>query len=219
MRFFVLPLAGYTKCKIMYISKKRKKEYSIQRPCVVCNVVKSKSEFNLYQQKCKTCEESKLYKCCKCNTVKHYDDFEKNKSRKSGLSSRCKKCSQVAKKNRPRKMTVTRRSRMFFKDCLKRLNQSKVSSVYIMLGYNKEEFKNKFPIIPTGYDIDHCIPLSWFKEDTPISISCSLNNLQLLEHSLNVKKNNLYYDKPSDNVYVINSMKYIKEKYLHMFEI
>jgi hypothetical protein len=108
---------------------------------------------------------------------------------------------------------------MFFRDCLKRLNQSKVSSVYIMLGYDKEEFKNKFPIIPIGYDIDHCIPLSWFKEDAPISISCSLSNLQLLEHSLNVKKNNLYYDKPSDNEYVINSLKYIKEKYLHMFKI
>lgn len=203
----------------MYISKERQKEYSIQKPCVVCNIVKPKSEFNLYQQKCKTCEESQLYKCCKCVTVKPYDDFEKNKSRKSGLSSRCKKCSQEAKKNKPRKITVTRRSRMFFKDCLKRLNQSKVSDVYVTLGYSKEEFKNKFPIIPTGYDIDHCIPLSWFKEDTPISISCSLHNLQLLEHSLNIKKNNLYYDKPSDNEYVINSMKYIKKKYLHMFEI
>ncbi len=203
----------------MYISKERKKEYSIQKPCVVCDIVKSKLEFNLYQQKCKKCEELQLYKCCKCTTIKHYNDFEKNKSRKSGLSSRCKKCSQVIKKNKPRKITITRRSRMFFKDCLKRLNQSRTSNVYTKLGYTKEDFKFKFPMIPTGYDIDHCIPLSWFKEDTPISISCSLHNLQLLEHSINIKKNNLYYDKPIDNEYFINCIKYIKEKYLHMFEI
>ena len=108
---------------------------------------------------------------------------------------------------------------MFFKDCLKRLNQSKVSNVYTILGYTSEEFKFKFPLIPSGYDIDHCIPLSWFKEDTPISISCALSNLQLLEHSINIKKNNLYYDKPIDNEYFINCKKYIKEKYLCMFEI
>ena len=145
-----------------------------QKPCVVCKTIKSKSEFNLNQQKCKTCEDLKLYKCYKCETIKHYDNFDKDKFRKSGISSRCKKCTQVVKKNKPRKITITRRSRMFFKDCLKRLNQSKVSNVYTILGYTNEEFKFKFPMIPKGYDIDHCIPLSWFKEDAPISISCAL---------------------------------------------
>jgi hypothetical protein len=203
----------------MYISKERQKEYSVQKPCTVCNIIKPKSEFNLYQQKCKVCEDLRLYKCCKCVTIKHYDDFEKNKSRTSGLSSRCKKCSYSIKKTKPRKITITRRSRMFFKDCLKRLNQSKVSDVYNILGYTKEEFMYKFPTIPKGYDIDHCIPLSWFKEDTPISISCALSNLQLLEHSINIKKNNLYYDEPTDNEYFIKSIGYIREKYLHMFKI
>lgn len=199
--------------------KKITQTTTIQKTCVVCKGIKLKLEFNLNQQKCKTCEELKLYKCYKCQIIKNYGDFDKDKFRKSGIASRCKKCTQLVKKNKPRKITITRRSRMFFKDCLKRLNQSKVSNVYTILGYTSEEFKFKFPLIPSGYDIDHCIPLSWFKEDTPISISCALSNLQLLEHSINIKKNNLYYDKPVDNEYFINCKKYIKEKYLCMFEI
>ena len=195
-----------------------RKEKSIKlKQCVVCKVEKPKSEYNLNQQKCKSCENLKLFKCYKCNTVKHYDEFGKDKYRSSGISSRCKKCHQEEKRNKTRKITISRKSRMFFRDCLKRLNKNKSSNVYDMLGYTKEDFKNKFPILPSGYDIDHCIPLSWFKEDTPISISCSLHNLQLLSSSENNKKSNLYYDKPSDNQYFKICKPYIKEKYLCMF--
>lgn len=204
---------GYNKINNMCKSKRILK----QKACVVCNEIKIISEYSFYQQKCKTCESLQLYKCCKCNNIKHHKDFEKSNSRKSGISSKCKKCLQDYRKLKPRKITITRRSRMFFKDCIKRLNHSKLSNVYVVLGYTKEDFKTKFPYIPTGYDIDHCIPLSWFKESTPISISCSLHNLQLLEHSINIKKNNFYFDKPSNKEYFINSMNFIKEEYLHMF--
>ena len=58
--------------------KKIKQTTTIQKTCVVCKGIKSKIEFNLNQQKCKTCEELKLYKCYKCQTIKNYGDFDKD---------------------------------------------------------------------------------------------------------------------------------------------
>lgn len=196
-----------------YISAEQKKNYAIQRPCVVCEVVKPKSEFNKYKQKCISCEDAKLYKCYKCKTIKTSDSFKKDTGRSSdGLSGMCKSC--LKEKNRLRNTNHDRIARSFFKSCLKRLNEKNSTQMYLTLGFTKEEFKEKFPVINKGYEIDHCIPISWFSKGTPISISCSLHNLQLLTAADNNEKNNKFYHKPNDNEYFTNCIKYIDKKYL-----
>lgn len=207
-------------------------QYRLERPCTICTIIKPKSDFNTYQHRCKTCEDKKLYKCYKCAIIKEEKEFSKDKSRKLGILSICKKC----KEKKPRKKTeayYTRRRRMdinrknqpirrlrvFIKGCLKRLNECKSSKAHSILGFTKEEFKVKFPTIPEGYEIDHCIPLSWFKEGTPISISCSLSNLQLLSSLDNAKKKNYFYHQPPDTQYFKDCLKYIDDKYLDLIEI
>ena len=198
-----------------YISAEQKKNYAIQRPCVVCEIVKPKSEFNKYKQKCICCEDAKLYKCYKCKTIKSSESFKKDTGRSSdGLSGMCTSC--LKEKNRLRNATPEKRVRSFFRSCLKRLHNDDSIELYKELGFTKKEFYDKFPIIPKGYDIDHCIPLSWFIKDTPISISCSLHNLQLLTKEENSLKNNKFYHEPSDIEYFKKCVKYIDKKYLCM---
>ncbi len=199
-----------------YKDKVTRKEYSIQRPCSVCSIVKLKDGFNFHQQRCIECESKNLYKCCGCKTVKDKTFFPTDSSRRSGISSYCKKCKN---KRNKKKITSLIRARWWFKGCLRRLIISKELDTFTSLGFSKEQFITKFPIIPKGKDIDHCIPLSWFKEGTPLNISCNLHNLQLLDSSVNYSKGNIFYHYPSDNQYLIDSLKYIKDEYLDLIKI
>jgi hypothetical protein len=132
-----------------YISAEQKKNYAIQRPCVVCEIVKPKSEFNKYKQKCISCEDAKLYKCYKCKTIKTGDAFKKDSGRGSdGLSGMCISC--LKEKSRLRNATPEKRARSFFRSCLKRLHNNDSNKVYEKLGFTKQEFIVKFPISPLG---------------------------------------------------------------------
>lgn len=215
-----------------YKDKITRYKYSKGRSCTICNILKIRSDFNSYQHRCKSCEAKKLYKCWKCKEIKEEDNFPKDPSRKLGISSMCKVC----KAKIPKKKTEThyiskrksdkirsnrpeRKLRRFIKDCFKRLRENKESTAASLLGFTQDELKTKFPVIPEGYEIDHCIPLSWFKVGTPISISCSLSNLQLLPGAENARKRNFYYHKPSDLQYFTNCLKYIDNKYLDLIKI
>ncbi len=192
-------------------------EYAFQRPCVVCKVTKLKSEFNKYKQTCKECSGKGLCNCYSCGKVKHISEFPKDKSQRTGRGSKCKKCKnrKLSRKRKTKRFrTPNTKLREFFKDCLKRLNREKHNSTWNTLGFTKDQFNSKFPTIPEGMTIDHCIPISWFKSDTPIHISCSIHNLQLLSRENNSIKSNYFYDKPSDNQYFEDCKKYISEKYL-----
>lgn len=207
----------------------RNKRISIvAKTCNICREVKEKSEFEKYQQKCISCKD--LIRCSICKNIKHKDEFRNDSSRTNHKSSRCKVCddSIIRPKNeayyirrrngeRNRRRTPIRKLREFFRDCLKRLQFDKTDSTWKLLGFTKEEFKIRFPEIPNGYHIDHCIPLSWFKEDTPINISCSLDNLQLLSAEINSRKSNLYSDFPSSEKYLNKILPNIKMEFKEKF--
>lgn len=56
----------------------------------------------------------------------------------------------------------------------------------------------------TYWDIDHVIPLSWFKtQEQIINKGWAINNLQPLESSLNASKKNRYAGNPKTNIKVI----------------
>jgi hypothetical protein len=193
------------------------------KQCPICKVIKSKTEFGKYQQKCKSCKD--LYKCCICKEIKNRNEFRSDSSRSSGISSRCKLCGDKNRiKNsayyerrrrcdRLRKNTPIRKLRYFFKDVIKRLHTQKKDTTWNILGFTKEEFIKKFPEIPKGYHIDHCIPISWFEEFTPISISCALENLQIILASENISKSNHYADINSCEKYFEKVLPYIKERF------
>jgi len=212
-----------------YKDKSKRKQYSIERPCNICTITKPRSEFNPYQHRCMICESAKLYRCWKCKKIKTEKEFAKESSKKLHISGMCKICKnkRSGQKNenyyikrrgvdKKRKNNPSRKLRLFIKDCFKRLSLHKTSNAEVILGFTKDEFKTKFPIIPENYDIDHCIPLSWFKKDTPLNVSCSLSNLQLLPSLENAKKKNYYYHQPSDLQYFKDCIKYIDDKYLDL---
>jgi hypothetical protein len=76
---------------------------------------------------------------------------------------------------------------------LKYLNQDKTSPTEEILGYSAIELKQHLDNLGMNWEthhIDHIIPLSWFKKDTPIHLVNDLRNLQpLLEHENKEKSN------------------------------
>ncbi len=71
---------------------------------------------------------------------------------------------------------------------------------------------------PKGkYDIDHIIPLTWFKQGTQPIITCDLRNLEWKQHKVNIAKSNHYAD-AVDTGYFNEVRDLIKEEYLYRFK-
>jgi len=81
-----------------------------------------------------------------------------------------------------------------------------------ILGYNFKEFKEKIGVPKLNQQLDHKIPLSWFKNETPINILFNLENLHYIDENINKTKSNSYCDKVNDDYKKI-IIKYIKDKY------
>lgn len=91
------------------------------------------------------------------------------------------------------------RYRYSLKNVLKGFGKIKEDKTNIILGYSSIEFKNhiesQFNEIMSwddrdSFHIDHIVPISAFKENTPISIVNSLDNLRPLSVTENLSKNN-----------------------------
>lgn len=66
-----------------------------------------------------------------------------------------------------------------------------------LLGYTYDTFIKTIGIVPKGYHLDHKVPISWFKNNTPINIIWHLDNLQIVTEKYNKQKLNLHSDKIS----------------------
>jgi len=127
-----------------------------------------------------------------------------------------KKQKQWYKKNKERLNEYTKqynkenphyvRWRSILHRTLKYLNQDKTSPTEEILGYSAIELKQHLDNLGMNWEthhIDHIIPLSWFKKDTPIHLVNDLRNLQpLLEHENKAK---------SDKFTLQNNQEYISE--------
>lgn len=199
-----------------------KKKY---RTCIICGEIKPSSMFNHCRHKCKECEH--LSRCSSCHEIKDNSLFAKDLSRHGGISHKCKECTNIRlpyvidtygpnSKDGKRRITPVRRSHMFFKDCRKRMGATKYSTVWDELGYSKESFLLKFPKIDKDQHLDHCIPLSWFLDNTPLYISCAIENLQLLPSDINISKSNKYADIPESKEYLEKIFNYIRPEYKNL---
>jgi hypothetical protein len=99
---------------------------------------------------------------------------------------------------------------------LKLTNQDKTTSTSVLLGYGGKELKEHLDKQGMDWDkhqIDHKVPITWFKKDTPLDIVHDLRNLQPLTELENKRKKN-YYAHPIDKGYYEVIIKWIKEKYV-----
>jgi hypothetical protein len=83
-----------------------------------------------------------------------------------------------------------------------------------LLGYTYKTFITQIGTPQSNQHIDHKIPLSWFKENTPISIIWHLDNLQLTSKEYNKSKLNRFADSTT-NEYLNLVKPYIKIQYLN----
>jgi hypothetical protein len=83
-----------------------------------------------------------------------------------------------------------------------------------LLGYDYTEFINTIGVPKINEHIDHKVPKTWFKENTPINIIWSLDNLQIVTSEYNKTKYNTFCDKINDK-YKNIILPYIKEKYMN----
>ena len=88
-----------------------------------------------------------------------------------------------------------------------------------LIGYTGLQLLEALGEKPKGkYDIDHLIPLTWFKKGTPPIISCDLRNLEWKEHKTNIAKSNHYAD-AVDTEYFETIRQHIKDEYLYRFKV
>lgn len=108
------------------------------------------------------------------------------------------------------------RWRSMLKRTLEHINSPKQTSTYKLLGYSalelKEHLENK------GMDwgkhqVEHKIPISWFKKDTPPHIVNDLRNLEPLTEYENKSKGNRFCS-PVESSYIEVVIKHIKEKHM-----
>ena len=96
----------------------------------------------------------------------------------------------------------------------------KTNSTYKMLGYTHEELKihlDKQGINWNKHTVDHKIPITWFKSNTPAKIVNALVNLHPLTEFQNKSKNNNFCS-PVPNSYINVVQEWVKEEYLSMLK-
>jgi hypothetical protein len=97
------------------------------------------------------------------------------------------------------------------------LKGQKSKKTETLLGYTYQEFIENVGTPKKGEHIDHKIPVSWFKNDTPPHIVWNLENLHITTQKYNQSKLNRFYD--SINQIYFNQIKdYIKEEYSLKFK-
>ena len=96
------------------------------------------------------------------------------------------------------------------------------SSTEVLLGYSAEQLKehlNKQGMNWGEHHIDHKIPVTWFKPETPPHIVNDLRNLQPLSPEENRSKLNRF-GSPIDSSYIHVIKNWIKKEYIYeLFKI
>ena len=108
-----------------------------------------------------------------------------------------------------------RRWRNLLNNSLKQLNTSKQNNTIELLKYSPIELKEYLDKQGMNWDIhhiDHKIPVTWFKKDTPPHIVNDLRNLQPSSPEENKSKSNRFGD-PVPSSYIYDIETYIKKQY------
>lgn len=115
-----------------------------------------------------------LKTCPKCKNLKFREDFHSNSHNCSGLQNYCKVCWQDHQKDNPEVWAQ--------RTALRRARKAQATPPWV----NLEELKDIYYKVPTGYHVDHIVPLTH-------PLVCGLHvpwNLQYLSPKENNEKSN-----------------------------
>jgi hypothetical protein len=191
--------------------REKNKEYYLQKSKDYRE--KNKEYFQKYREDNKEYIKNK-YKEYYSENIKKVGD--KNKKWKEENIEKHKeynrKSAQKSRKENPEK----HRWRYLLKETLKKIKKDKDDKTIVLLGYSPQELKKHLETLSlewVNYEIDHKIPITWFEENTPVSVVNDFRNLQLLSKSENNKKRNFWMS-DVDDVYLNEVKQYIKKEYL-----
>lgn len=209
------------------------------KKCTKCKIEKPLTEFNKDNQKkdglscwCKECINLKTRQWYIQNKEKHLKYArEYNKTWVQENRKHIKEYGYEYRKNNREKIRETERIyrgenkhvgrwRDILKSTLKRFQRNKTATTKTLLGYSATQLKEHLDKQGMDWDndhIDHIIPLSWFKNDTPIHIVNDLRNLQPLSAKENLKKSNTFGE-VDDLSYIHEVRKWLKKKYIETFK-
>jgi len=177
-----------------------------------------------------------MKKCSKCKVEKQLDQFGKNQ----GYCKECRKKVDSKKRlenkeyfqqwwvnNRDKKRQYhlndkakrphVHKWRDLLSNTLQQLKSSKSNTTQQLLGYSAVQLKEHLDKQNINWEtdhIDHKIPVSWFKSNTPPCIVNDLRNLQPLSAEENQSKSNKF-GSPTDISYINDVKTYIKGEYLN----
>ena len=222
---------GYYSCKKCSHNKRNKNNLSD-------SIKKSKRE--KYDKITEKIENDGYLFCKKCNIKHVLENFRKNINGR--YIPRCKKCRSDDFKIYYKKLdndVIRERKRKYYKNSLSqniwrsilksylfRRSIKKLDETIQLLGYSSTDLKYhiecKFDSNMSWnnygkyWQVDHIIPVSFFKDDSPISIVNSLSNLRPLEKNYNLSRGNKL-----DDVGLLlfsNYKTYIKDKYINIYK-
>ena len=191
-----------SKCKKI---KDIKEFYSRGNQCKECQIERQK----IYQDKNKEKVNKKsleyYYKNCKELNLSHKSYVEKTKEKRN-------KYWREYQKDKWDNDSLYKSKKLLRKQIYNYLNGRKNNITENLLEYNYNIFLETLGPPPLNYHLDHKIPISWFKEETPISIIWNLENLHYIKSDINFSKKN-YFAHPITEEYKNSIKQYIKTKY------
>ncbi len=205
-------------CSIINKNRYIKKQNEIKQKCNSyyhniknTNDFKKKQNIRNLNNKENQKEYQKEYR--KNNKIVLYENLKKWKEKnKDHVKIYQKEYQKEYRKNNPH-LTIYYN---ILKRCLTYTQTKKLNKIIIELGYSPNQLKehlNKQGIKWGKDQVDHKIPLTWFKETTPAYIVNDLRNLQPLLTNLNILKSNKYMN-DVDKEYLNIVKPHIKNEYL-----
>lgn len=179
-----------------------------------CEFGKNKSAKDGFDHYCSICRkeynENKKY-----NRKEYFRQYKRKDKNSSKRKKFLKTYMMIYRRNNKSKFDLYRRYDKIYsllRIVLKYKKSKKLKSTEELLGWLKGDFFSRFPDIPEKHHVDHKIPISWFLEESPVSIINNLENLHILPGNLNLSKGNRFCHPVSDQFYEV-ILPYIKPKY------
>ena len=172
--------------------------------CSKCKVEKELTEFG----KNKRLSDGHHYYCKEC---KNTADKKFNESERGRIRRKKYRRTDKGKDNRSEYMRDDRKNnpekhrwRGLLETTINRMGTSKSASTHELLKYSADELKTHLDNLNMNWEndhIDHKIPVTHFKKDTPPHIVNYLSNLQPLDPYTNISKGNTYTDRVDEEYY------------------